>query len=534
VKRFLLLFGLLLLVLVCADAWTANAGGTFSVDADLHDDLGEGGGRTARHSFFDHEFVPRPEREVRGWRGDQGPGVEAMGAGTIRFRYRDRDYGRVWILVDRDEWEPRRMELDRRGQTWIVEVELGPGPLAYQFRVEREDGSVRDRTDPTNPDRRREPERGWVSTVEIGQSGEIELRERRSRREEPLSSYDLHLFSGIGAAYQRVDGFVLEARPSFESRDPWAPVIDTHVAYGFSSEKGMGQVHFLQPLVPGGRVRAVLTGYDMTDYTDRTAVGDTENSLATLAFREDSRDWYRRQGLAFGVELEQIERLLLRAEFRSDEYGSLPRRVFAGWGGRDDFRPNPEIDEGIMRSILLRARWGSDLTHLWLQYENGRSDWFSSDFDFEQLIVQGRLRWRIGWAQTLHLRARWGTRLSGRLPVQKQFVAGGLGTVRGYVYQSLYEPVEDGAPVPYGGDQLGLFNAEYVLGLHDEVAVGLFFDSGMVHARTGALRLDDFRSTIGLGLLLAGSDEGSLRLDFARPLGPGASLLVQGRLTRPF
>ena len=73
----------------------------------------------------------------------------------------------------------------------------------------------------------------------------------------------------------------------------------------------------------------MIGGYDFSDYTDRTAVGDLENSLATLAFREDSRDWYRRKGLSFGLEMEEIQNLLLRLEFRSDEHATMPKKVVA-------------------------------------------------------------------------------------------------------------------------------------------------------------------------------------------------------------
>jgi hypothetical protein len=356
----------------------------------------------------------------------------------------------------------------------------------------------------------------------------IQQRERSDRGDD----FDLELFAGIGADYQRVDGFFVKAGPTFRSRDPWAPAIHTMVGYGFSSERGAGRVDFLQPLVAGGRVRAVISGYDFSDYTDRTGVGDFENSAATLVFREDSRDWYRRRGMAFGVELEEYRNLLMRLEFRSDEYESMPRKVIAGWGGRGDFMVNPAIDEGLMRSILLRARWGDDLSHLWVEYENGRDDLFSSRFDFQSLVVQGRLRLRIGWAQTLHLRARWGRSLSGELPVQKQFVAGGLGTVRGYEYQSLYSP--SGEPVPYGGDELALVNAEYVLGIHNDVSVGLFMDSGMVWGEAGDLDLGDLKSSVGIGLIVAEPADNSLRLDFIQPLESGGRFLVQGRLTRPF
>jgi translocation and assembly module TamA len=157
---------------------------------------------------------------------------------------------------------------------------------------------------------------------------------------------------------------------------------------------------------------------------------------------------------------------------------------------------------------------------------------FSSDFDYSSLIVQGRVRLQVGWAQALHLRARWGRELGGDLPVQKQFVAGGLGTVRGYNYQSLYSP--SGEPVPYGGRELALLNAEYVLGIHNDLSVGLFADSGMVWENAGDLDLGELESSVGVGLILAEPGDNSLRLDFIQPLESGGRFLVQGRLTRPF
>ena len=526
-KRFLILCGILALLLMLADVLPARASGSVSVE--LGTELDDGGGRTARQHFFDHDYRPLSDRLKDKWRDSDRPGVERVDEG-YRFNYRDRGYAAVWLRVESMEWESVPMELDHDLDLWSVVVELEPGTLNYQFRVERDDGTLRDRTDPTNPTRRRDAEEGWLSRLEIERDGSVRIRERK--RDDDRANFELNLFNGLGLDYQRVDGLFFRARPNFSSRDPWAPAIHTMVGYGRSSEKGAGRVDFIQPLVAGGRFRAVIAGYDFSDYTDRTAVGDTENSLATLVFREDSRDWFRRRGLGFGLELEQMSNFLVKLEFRSDDYGSMPRRVQAGWGGRGDFMVNPEIDEGLMRSLLLRARWGDDLTHIWVEYENGSSDLFSSEFDFASLIVQGRVRLQIGWAQALHLRARWGSEVRGDLPVQKQFVAGGLGTVRGYNYQSLYSPST--VPVPYGGDELALFNAEYVLGIHNDISVGVFADSGMVWENAGDFDFSELKSSVGVGLILAEPGDNCLRLDFIQPLESGGRFLVQGRLTRPF
>ena len=83
-------------------------------------------------------------------------------------------------------------------------------------------------------------------------------------------------------------------------------------------------------------------------------------------------------------------------------------------------------------------------------------------------------------------------------------------------------------------EKLALFNVEYVLGVHNDVSVGLFADSGMVWGRAGDFDLGDLKSSLGIGLILAEPGDNSLRLDLIQPLESGGRFLVQGRLTRPF
>jgi hemolysin activation/secretion protein len=222
---------------------------------------------------------------------------------------------------------------------------------------------------------------------------------------------------------------------------------------------------------------------------------------------------------------------------RADDYESVGRVIRAGWGGREDFLPNPSIDEGFMRSLYAQVRFGSDLDHLWLSWERSNDDFLSSDFEFSQLTLQGRTRLRMGRHQYIDLRGRFGTNLSGTLPRQKRYLLGGIGTVRGYRYQSLLMAAEEGSSLPYGGERLALFNAEYALGVDDDIHLALFFDSGMAYVdREADVELEDWSSSVGLGVFTGDEDEEvDLRLDLIKPLDDGGSdFMVQGRLKRMF
>ena len=102
-KRFLILCGILVLILVVADAWPARASNTVTVEfgPDLDD---AGGGRTSRRHFFDHDYQPLSESKYRSWREAGRPGVERTADG-FRFSYRDREYAEVWLRVDVLEWD---------------------------------------------------------------------------------------------------------------------------------------------------------------------------------------------------------------------------------------------------------------------------------------------------------------------------------------------------------------------------------------------------------------------------------------------
>mgnify|MGYP006277051227 CR=1 FL=1 len=530
-KRFVVMSTLLVILLLVARAVGAAE---LRLSAEAAADAAIVGPSTERESFFGHTFRAPAERTVRRVVPRRAIDAPRRVEDRVRLRMRDRDYRRVWVETDLDDWTRRALEYDPVDERWWIELDLSPGRVRYVFVVEDHDGDVRTRTDVANPTRRRDAERGWVSEMRIDRDGDVVLEPRRPRRSRGSGDdYDLVVFDDAVLAYQRVDGALLGLVPRLRSGQPWSPSVEGMFLYGFSSERWSSRLSLVQPLAPGGRVRAHVAVYDMSDTMNRTGVGAVENSLSTLMFREDNLDWFRREGLTWGLEADVPERLLARVEIRSDTYGSLDRRVIAGWWGREDFLPNPAVDEGLMRSVFARLRVGTDLDHLWLEFETSDDDLLPSEFDFTRLTAQYRGRLRLGRDGHLDLRLRYGTALSGELPRQRRYLAGGIGTVRGYRYQSLLFGADPDAV--YGGEQQLLANAELVLD-EDDFGFAFFADAGQVWVdRDDPIDLSDMVSSIGVGLLLdQDDDDGGLRADLIRPLERDGDLMVQLRLRRPF
>jgi outer membrane protein assembly factor BamA len=246
--------------------------------------------------------------------------------------------------------------------------------------------------------------------------------------------------------------------------------------------------------------------------------------------------------------------LRLEAGYRADDYESLENETSWSMSG-GDFLPNPPVQEGTMRSVFGGVHLGSDDLYLRVNYETAGDDIAGGDFDFDQLTAEGRTQIYLGPSQRIDMRVKFGTALSGVLPNQRRYFAGGLGTVRGYEYQSLLASEPDTTGYR-GGQQVLLANVEYKFGLGSGWARGwgddwdwdwdwdwhrgfgfdlaLFFDTGMAWSdRDAAIKLDDLKSSAGVGVLFGGDD--GFRLNVIWPFEDNENDVVfQARLQRMF
>ncbi len=474
--------------------------------------------------------------------------VRAEG-GQVRFRYADEGYAAVALTGDWLDWAQLPMDYLPDEQCWALSLDLAPGRHHYRFIVRDAEGEW-EAIDPANTEARRLDEGGWVSVlVTDGEADgdrerwrEERLTRRRLRAELahdagaapfPCRERDCERAGALDAslAYQRVDGLVLGLAPRRLAESDFELSAQGLVAFGFESERWSAGLTLLQPLVPGQRLWLKLQGASGTAFAPRTGIGDTENSLAAALLREDYRDWFRREGAAFSLVGAAPEWLRVEAGLRSEDHESL--RNTATWSvhsGR--FRPNLPIDEGTLRSVFGSLRLGTPLNHLQLAWERAGEDVLGGDFSYSLAEVLLRSRLPLGERQHLDLRLKGGSNLRGALPLQRRYLVGGLGSVRGYDYQSLLVSAPGGSAALYGGERMLLANLDYCVGLIDELDVFALYDAGMAWAdRDADIELADLKDSAGLGV---GSADAGLRLNVMRTLDGSDETVLELRLERTF
>ena len=506
------------------------------------------------------------------WAGGANAFEPTRRADGVEFRYRDRDFGQVSIAGEFNGWTRVPMHLDGDSGDWLISLDLAPGTHGYHFIVD-EEGATWTALDPGNAETKRDDAHGWVSQITVGADGDVvaaeklrdeDGRSRDSRRrwgadwrdggrerrrdddwdedwkdgwEDWDDDRDIEWHSGLHGecggdgfpyddedeiSYQRVDGLSIGFSPNFDSHRDYEPSIHTRFSYGWKSEKWSYGGSLLQPLSPDQALQLKIAGYAMTDHNDQTGIGSTENSLAALLFKEDFRDYFRREGVTVAAVYDNFGWLAAEGGVRADNYESLENH--ADWSFADgEFRANPAIDEGTMRSLFGRVRLGTQLNHIDLQYEKSGEDLLEGDYEFEQLTGQIRARLNLGYNPYIDFRLKVGKNFAGALPVQKRYFAGGLGTVRGYPFQSLLEtgepPVSRSASQVFGGEQMLVANVEYVFDFFGSLQGLLSFDAGMVWSdRSASMDLGDLKSSAGAGIQF---EDGGMRLHLAQRLDEG-------------
>ncbi len=273
--------------------------------------------------------------------------------------------------------------------------------------------------------------------------------------------------------------------------------------------------------------------HDVTNTQDDWRVGQTENAVNALLFKNDFRDYFRTKGYSLQVSQNLNSYLKLAAIYRADDYTSLTNRTrWAVFFPNQDFRVNPLIDNGTMRTVTGQLSFNTaekiqmGKNHVkrvgWNIFGEAERSYqrLNSDFQFTryQLSVtryQPLSRW-----ENLDVRLMAGT-ATGTLPLQKTFYLGGISTLRGFDYKE------------FSGNNLVLVNVEYRISSgilkNDRIfflrpfSAILFMDTGYAwNHPTHSIRktfagagLHDVQTDIGIGL---GDEKDLFRVDIAKPL----------------
>lgn len=363
----------------------------------------------------------------------------------------------------------------------------------------------------------------------------------------PLQEFDEQLL----VRYNRVQGVFLGMAAPKSIRGKYSFVtLHGFLGYGFKEKKWRYEVGLDRWLFNQKDYRFEIGGkiYDLTDSRDSWILTNNENSLSAFFLNEDYHDFYQRTG--FELHASQNLSIFLKGtlSYRNDDYSSVRKNTdWALFGGRRDFKINPPIDEGNMRSLYgelyLDTRDNKEFPRRgWygkLAMEMSNTD-LSSDFSFNQYLFEVRRYQRFGRGERVDMRLKIGS-AEGLVPIQKQFEIGGFSTLRGYDFKEFY------------GDRLILGNVEYNISPRtfssnflflDELNYILFFDFGKAwfaadvtdndnwYKGFSHLRMRDIESDLGIALAL---DEGKVRFNFAKRLDTNKKPLVATfRIVKPF
>jgi hypothetical protein len=247
--------------------------------------------------------------------------------------------------------------------------------------------------------------------------------------------------------------------------------------------------------------------HDVTSSDDHWRLGDVEQSLVALTFRNTFRDYYRRKGFQLNAALRPLAAHEVMVAWRDEAHSTLVNETGYGFF-RDDhaFRPNLPAVPGDLRSLLLGYTFDSrglvepraperyrrhlldDLITEATGREQGvRVEWrselapasYGQDFDFARHIMTTRGWWAPSASRTVSGRLMAGVS-SGTLPLQRVFALGGIGSVHGYSFKER------------AGDGMVLLNGEFRQQFGDSEFAGLaFLDLGRVYHRLDPRALQD-------------------------------------------
>ena len=397
--------------------------------------------------------------------------------------------------------------------------------------------------------------------LEVADDG-IDLQTRSGRRVLVIHVEEKHARFRFGSSsearedfFSPVDGFSPNLSLGVTLFDPERfhnTLIAGHVSYKFSSDDAGYSLGFQQRIVARPKIFFGAEIHDLTASDDFWRLSTTEQSTVAITFANTFRDYYRRKGVQGFAAIMPNQHQEFIVSVRHDHHDSLDNTTdFSFFGDDHDFRPNPPIAGGSLRSVVVAYTFDSRgqldrnpettfTSHLLddlyranrRQAYGWRVDWTSEiaghslggDYEFDRHILNARAYVPLSPRQLLSGRMVLGFS-GGDLPVERTFAIGGIGTIHGYRFKEA------------AGDGMTLFNAQYRLDLGEGgrperdsgFSLFAFFDAGRIVDPLPDQRSDWLKGT-GVGVLA-----GIVRVEFGYRLDAiPKSLQVLVRLSPTF
>jgi hypothetical protein len=303
----------------------------------------------------------------------------------------------------------------------------------------------------------------------------------------------------LAGGFNRVDGLRLGPRLEWLiRRDIYQPPrgkVFGEVTHGFSNERWnykLGAEAYGSVL---RRLNLNLTTqiHRVTVVRDKDVLpSDIEQFWLAFFYGADFRDYYQRDGAEIALRWQppdQPHRLTLTwlGEAHQSLVKSTNWSLFRRGTTKEE---NTAITPGQMRSfgVVYDFKSGNGLIgwHHSVRIEHGAPA-IGSDFDFTQFQVHLIRYQPTSDNSSLAIRLKVGGSTKA-LPVQRQFIIGGPGTLRGY---ELYE---------FAGDRIALLNVEFRRFFIPDIAALFFVDAGQVWDDKAPFDVGKLKADVGIGL----------------------------------
>ncbi|MCX6133420.1 MAG: DUF5686 family protein [Ignavibacteriales bacterium] len=258
--------------------------------------------------------------------------------------------------------------------------------------------------------------------------------------------------SYINIRYNRAEGLFLGGQYSRDSLFVSSLMLSGSAGYGFSDKKAKFSFGASVFLDAARRWKIGAEGYEgIAHIPDAGYYPSFAIALASVLNKRDYRDYYYVKGWRAFAESKPLRRLSLVLECKNeDESTAFKTTDFSLFQKNEPFRPNPPIQDGTMRSLDFRVRYGDDPVPFGLvvtnsaevELEHSNRDLLASSFDFTRAVFRGEARIntysaRLLFPPTLNLKLSAGIE-TGSVPPQRIFSLesrydgiGPLGVLRG-------------------------------------------------------------------------------------------------------
>lgn len=367
-----------------------------------------------------------------------------------------------------------------------------------------------------------------------------------------LKSYRPHFriknddFTGNGILrYNRVEGLYIGVKSDrkyhWNGRKNYS--FSGGFGYAFGNHRWTGNAEYYFWFGNENRIELGSELHSIIDSKDNWLIDDIENSLSSFFIHEDFKDHFLKEGWSVYLSQYLNKNTVFQLSYNQENYKS--QNVNTDWalfGGKKKFRNNPEVTNGLLKTLMLGAFYNSVDKYCYMP--NG----WDIEFHFEKtngvesfnrVVLDVRRYQLFNNGHHLSGRIRFGSS-NDILPEQKSFDIGGLGTIPGIAFKSL------------SGNRLLLFNIDYSLPIYelfgdsfdeeykynDRINIILSYDAGYLYNSSSKDYFKDFnfekkytRQDLGITL---GLNRNSIRIGAAFRLDKSEPARFVFRISRPF